>query len=77
MTIKCVVACHNAGGEPDFYFVNVECSQAQYDNDEHYELATYKAKSEGYEGPMVVYDESDGPRFLFKHFAWESASTVS
>ena len=77
MTIKCVVACHNASGEPDFYFVKVECSQVQYDNGEHYELATYVARQQGYEAPMVVYDEKDGPQFLFEHFIWESANTVS
>jgi hypothetical protein len=25
---------------------------------------------------MVVFDENDGPDFLFYHFVWESASVV-
>jgi hypothetical protein len=77
MVVKCVVACRNAEGASDFYFCKVECSQDQYDNGEHYEIAEYQARSEGYEGPMVAFDENDGPNFLFEHFVWESATKVS
>jgi hypothetical protein len=77
MEIRCVVACHNASGESDFFFVKVSCDERQYSHGEHYELAEYKAREEGYEGPMVVFDENDGPSFLFEHFVWESASVVS
>lgn len=74
MTIKCVVACRNAEGVSDFYFCRVECSQEQYDVGEHYERAEEMARSDGYEGPFVVYDENDGPDWLFKKFIWKSAS---
>jgi len=77
MTIKCVVACRNAEGASDFYFCKVECSQDEYDVGKHYEIAEEQAADEGYEGPMVVFDENDGPNFLFDHFVWESATTVS
>jgi hypothetical protein len=77
MFIKCVVACLNAEGASDFYFCKVECRQEQYDNGEHYNIAENQAWSEGYEGPMVTFDENDGPNFLFEHFVWESATTVS
>jgi len=76
MEIKCVVACRNAEGASDFYFCKVECSEEQYDVGDHYELAEDWAREEGYEGPMVVFDENDGPDFLFDHFVWESASVV-
>jgi hypothetical protein len=76
MEIKCVVACRNASGESDFYFCKVECSEEQYDVGDHYELAEDSAREEGYEGPMVVFDENDGPDFLFDHFVWESESVV-
>lgn len=76
MEIKCVVACHNASGEPDLYFVKVSCSDAEYDCGEHYEKAEEAAHEEGYSGPMVVFDENDGPNSLFDMFVWESASTV-
>lgn len=77
MDIKCVVACRNADGASDFYFCVVRCKQAQYDVGDHYNMAENQAWDEGYEGPMVVFDENDGPNFLFDHFVWESATTVS
>lgn len=73
MIIKCVVACFNAGGEPDFYFCKVECADAEYDVGAHYETAEEFAYDEGYSGPMVSYDENDGPDWLFEHFEWDSA----
>jgi hypothetical protein len=77
MEIKCVVACRNAEGASDFYFCKVKCKQEQYDVGDHYEMAEEAAYEDGYEGPMVVFDENDGPDFLFDHFVWESATTVS
>lgn len=74
MTIKCVVACTNANGGPDLYFVKVKCKQSEYDEGEHYEMAKESAKLEGYEGPFVVFDEIDGPTALFDLFEWSSAS---
>jgi hypothetical protein len=74
MEIKCVVACRNASGESDFFFCKVECSQNQYDVGDHYDIAEDAARDEGYDGPMVVFDENDGPDFLFDHFVWESAT---
>ena len=43
---------------------------------DHYEIAEEAAYENGYEGPMVVFDENDGPDFLLDHFVWESASLV-
>lgn len=74
MIIKCVVACRNAGGEADFYFCKVECDEGQYDVGDHYEAAVQMAVGEGYEGPYVVFDDNDGPDWLFDHFVWDSAS---
>jgi hypothetical protein len=72
MKIKCVVACVNAQGEPDFCCVIVECSQEQYELGEHYDRARQAASDGGYENPMLVYDENDGPRWFFGTFDWES-----
>jgi hypothetical protein len=74
MLIKCVVACVNASGESDFYFCRVTCSPDEYDEGAHYEIAEDAASSEGYDGPMVVFDENDGPNWLFEHFVWDSSS---
>ena len=79
MLINCVVAATNASGEPDFYFVKVRCSRDQYcgeDGGAHYDAAKTAARDKGYEGEMVVFDENDGPRWLFEHLVWASASTV-
>jgi hypothetical protein len=74
--IKCVVACHNASGEPDFYFCKVDCSKKQYDSGDHYTAAHGAALDNGYEFPMVAFDEWDAPSWLFEHFLWESATII-
>jgi len=76
MEIKCVVACHNASGEPDLFFVKVACSQEEYDYGDHYEKAEDEATQQGYSGSMVVFDENDGPSGLFGLFVWDSAGVV-
>lgn len=77
MIVKCAVACFNASGEPDFYFCRVECEQDEYDVGAHYDAAEDDAAGEGYSGPMVSYDENDGPAFLFEHCVWDSTAVVS
>jgi hypothetical protein len=77
VNIKCVVACINASGESDFYFCQVACSPEEYDEGAHYEAAENLAATEGYEGPMVTFDENDGPSWLFEHFVWDSALTTT
>ncbi len=74
MLVKCVVACHNAQGEPDLAFVKVRCTQAQYDEGQHYQAAELWAHQDNYEAPFVVFDENDGPDALFDLFVWNSAS---
>jgi hypothetical protein len=68
MQIKCVVAYRNSEGVPDFYSCTVRCSKSQYDNGDHYDMAEDRARDADYEGPMVVYDEKDGQRWMFNHF---------
>lgn len=77
MIIKCVVACRNAEGASDFYFCKVDLPEDEYDIGTHYELAEDAASAEGYDGPMVAFDENDGPDWLFEHFIWESADTIT
>jgi hypothetical protein len=76
MIIKCVVACMSTEGA-DFYFCRVKCAQDDYDNGVHYEIAEDAAGQDGYERPMVTFDENDGPEWLFEHFVWASAETVT
>lgn len=73
MIVKCAVACHNASGAPDFFFVKIKCTEEEYQEGTHYEFARAIAKEMGYEGEFVVFDESDGPNWLFTRFYWEKA----
>lgn len=77
MIVKCVVAGVKIGGGPDFYFCKVECTQNEFDNDDHHDIAESAAEEmfDRY-GQMVTFDEHDGPAWLFEHFVWESASVV-
>ena len=68
MKIKCVVSCRDASGTPSFCPCTVEAETEQYANGEHYDLAKEKAEEEGYEDVGLVYDENDGPSWLFSHF---------
>jgi len=73
MIINCVVAAENSNGEPDFYFVKVECSQKQYDEGFHYEVAKAKANMEGYRA-YLAYDQNDtAGKMLSPLFAWITA----
>lgn len=75
MIVRCVVAGNGMNG-PDFYFCKIECTQEEYDNGEHYKLAAEAALvAEAYDPDnAVVFDEHDGPVWLFEHFVWSTAS---
>lgn len=64
--VKCIVACTNAEGSPDFYPCMVEVTQEQFDNGDHYDIAKDLAVDQRYEGEMVVFDEEDGPAWFFE-----------
>jgi hypothetical protein len=70
MKVKCVVACRDASGVPTLYPCVVRITKDGYDGGDHYDLAREEADDAGYEvGPgTLVYDEDDGPAFLFRHF---------
>lgn len=76
MDIKCVVATYNAAGEPDFYFCKVRCSDPEYNDGDHYGKAIAAALDDGYGEQFVVFDENDGPAWLFERFVWTSATVV-
>ena len=77
IVVKTVVACYNASGEPDFFFVLVELSRDYFLEGRHYQAAGEQAENEGYEGPFVMYDEYDPPGDSFIGlFEWASASTI-
>jgi len=74
--VRCVVACVNANGEPDLFFVRVECTGEEYDHGAHYDCAEDAAKEEGYE-PHLAYDEHDAAgSAMMVLFEWDTASAV-
>ena len=76
MTIKCVVAAIGADGAAGFYPCHVTLEQDEYDVGDHYELAEDAAKDSGYSGPAIVFDENDGPDWLFEQFNWSEVDTI-
>lgn len=65
MKIRCVVACHNAHGSPDFFPFVADVSPVEFEEGLHYQQWQDAARDNGYEAPFTVYDEDDGPRWLF------------
>lgn len=78
MLVKCVVACRDASGCPTFFPCSVSVSQDDYDDGAHYDIAKNEAGDYGYEFGLaaIVYDENDGPEWLFEQFDWEKAATI-
>ncbi len=73
--MKCVVAGNGADGTPTFCPVIVRCSDNEVDLGEHYDAAEVYASENDYE-PMLVYDELDGPEWLFAQFEWDTVPIV-
>lgn len=75
--VRCIIAALNGNGEPDLFFVKVECSEAQYNDGAHYEAAKKAAAADGYE-PRMAFDESDsGGKAMLPLFTWETATLVT
>jgi hypothetical protein len=77
--VKCVVACRDADGVPAFFPVVVYCDVDQYNDGDHYDAAMNLAEDHSYESinpNTVVFDENDGPEWLFKQFDWEKEVAV-
>jgi hypothetical protein len=52
------VAAINAGGEPDFFFTWVKCTERDRDDGTHYGIAKARAEEDGYE-PRMAFDAGD------------------
>ncbi len=75
--VRVIVACDTGDG-PDLAFVIVRCREDQYHEGDHYTAAESWATGQGYEPPMVSFDEFDpAGKAIVRHFVWESAWTVS
>lgn len=77
LEFKCVISSHNGQGEPEMLCCVVLCTRDERDNGEHYDAARNYASERDYECDGIVYDEGDGPDWLFEHFDWDTAARVS
>lgn len=75
MKVKCVVATRR-DGMSTFTTVVVECTPDGYINGDHHAAARDMAKNAGCNAPYVVFDENDGPAWLFERFDWGVAGQV-
>lgn len=53
------VACYNANGDADLVVVTTRVTEEQYQNGEHYDLATTSVEKDDYCGPFVCFDEHE------------------
>lgn len=73
--LRMMIACVNANGESDFFFLKVGADKNQIENGDHYNFAEAIAEEQGYEHPMVSFDEKDSAgKAILEHFVWDSAS---
>lgn len=81
--VRCIVACTNSQGTPELVPVVVECTQAEYDEGDHYDAARDHVTENGYEGDFVVFDENDKALIvgteinLFDLVLWDNADTTA
>ncbi len=58
-TMDIVLACTSAEGTSVLAIFEVECTEVEIDNGEHYQKAKTMARNEKYEGPFVYFDETE------------------
>ncbi len=73
--IKVLVLCTNSRGWPDSVIYEVDASEKQISDGDHYAMAKDMAQDDDYEAPFVLFDENDrgGLRFLAKNIERMSA----
>jgi hypothetical protein len=79
LIVRCVVACLNSNGEPDFFFVKVGKESPDTDDSLVTDKAIEIAEDNGYEcyGSLVYTpDESAFKAFTEHAFVWETATLV-
>jgi hypothetical protein len=67
MSIRCVIACYGADDAPTFFGYAAKCTEAEYEDGRHYDKACEAAADARHSGPFVMFDEHDGPAWLFAH----------
>ena len=75
---RCLAACRNSGGEPDFFLITVHCSDTQFTSGRHYEAVREAADAAGYRGVEWVADDEDPALRLLQlpESMWDYADTI-
>lgn len=68
-TLRVAVLASGADGVPTFTWTRFTLTNEQYENGEHYDLAKAGADRDGYEAPMVAFDEFDTAAHQCDHLA--------
>lgn len=66
LNMKFVVACIDANGKPALVPCAREVSRLEYVAGDHYDQVKHYLDGLGYEQPMTIFDERDGPAWLFE-----------
>ncbi|HDR9103674.1 hypothetical protein [Paraburkholderia sp. A3RO-2L] len=56
---KVVVLATNANGEAEFFRITVEVTEEEYDRAGHFDKAQEAAEAEGYEAPLMCFDQAE------------------
>ncbi|MGF6700417.1 hypothetical protein OKW38_005029 [Paraburkholderia sp. MM5496-R1] len=59
----------NAEGSPDLSLTFVEATDLQYNEGKHYDMALARAEDEGYQAPMIAFDQNDAAADELRHAA--------
>jgi hypothetical protein len=74
--LKVMVACIDADGCSDLFFVKVNCSKEDYEEGRHIEAAMAEADRRGYDS-LLAYDVFDSAgKAMISLFEWDTASVI-
>ncbi|MFM0369071.1 hypothetical protein [Paraburkholderia aspalathi] len=65
--IRMAVLAATTQGAPDFYLAFVAVTNEQYNIGDHYDLARAHAEDEGYQYPMIAFDQNDAASLALRH----------
>lgn len=67
--IRMVVVATSAEGSPDLFLTTVDVTGTQYEHGRHYDMALLRARDEGYENPMIAFDQHDAAARMLRRAA--------
>lgn len=70
--IRCGVVGSNANGSPDVFYVKVSCTEEQYENGDHYKVASTHVEEEHSFEPSITIDENDDGKAVIDLMDWNT-----